>query len=151
MIKVELRRSPEPLYVNVDRSQLLMGLTNLMGMRSMPCLRAALSILGAEAVSDETRIALADGTFLSAGPHVAISVVQIGLGHSPEAYAACHQPSFTTKRSERALGSACPPCSRMAREMGGGLGITSSATGTSVVIYLPRQPGTSVRGGAGAA
>ncbi len=151
MIKVELRRSPEPLYVNVDRSQLLMGLTNLMvnAVDAMP--EGGTLILGAEAVSDETRIALADGTFLSAGPHVAISVVDTGSGIPQKLMPHVIEPFFTTKPVGKGTGLGLSAVLGMAREMGGGLGITSSATGTSVVIYLPRQPGTSARGGAGAA
>jgi signal transduction histidine kinase len=138
-IRIKLRPSDEPLLVMADRAQLRTGLTNLVAnaVDAMP--NGGKLVLGAEPVPVGTRILLADGTFLGAGPHVAISVEDTGVGIPARLMPHVVEPFFTTKPVGKGTGLGLSAVLGMAREMGGGLGITSSSRGTRVHIYLPRH------------
>lgn len=140
-IRIDLRSTNQPPMVLADREQLLMALINLVvnAVDAMP--EGGSLVLGAEAVSLSAPVALADGTFLTAGPNVAIFVEDTGLGIPARILPQVVEPFFTTKPVGKGAGLGLSAVLGLARELRGGLGITSTSAGTRVTIYLPRQPG----------
>ncbi len=139
MIEVDVRRTRDALFVLADRNQLLMGLTNLVvnAVDAMP--DGGTLVLGAETITPEKPVALADGTFLATVPHVALIVEDTGSGIPARLLPQVVEPFFTTKPVGKGTGLGLSVVMGMAREFGGGLGITSSPKGTRVVIYLPHR------------
>ncbi|SNR63011.1 sensor histidine kinase [Puniceibacterium sediminis] len=139
MIQVELRHTEESLYVMADRTQLSMAITNLVvnAVDAMP--DGGKLVIGASAVSLSSPILLADGTFLPAGPHVAISVKDTGEGIPAKLLPHVVEPFFTTKPVGKGSGLGLAMVLGIARELDGGFGISSGTSGTRAVIYLPRK------------
>jgi len=81
---------------------------------------------------------VADGEHeaLSAGPHVAISVIDNGCGIADALRDRMFEPYFTTKEDGNGIGLAASR--RTVRAWGGDIGVESVETkGTTMTVYLP--------------
>ncbi|PIL17803.1 hypothetical protein P775_22895 [Puniceibacterium antarcticum] len=139
IIHVERRHAGEPLYVQADRKQLTIAIINLVvnSVDAMP--GGGELVIGVHAVPPRGPVSLADGTFLIASSHVAITVEDTGEGIVPKILPHVIEPFFTTKPVGKGTGLGLSVVLGVARDLGGGLGISSGAKGTRVVIYLPRS------------
>jgi two-component system NtrC family sensor kinase len=97
-----------------------------------------LRIATANAQVDAARAAALGG---KAGEYVAIAVSDNGAGMSPEVIARAFEPFFTTKPADRGTGLGLSQVYGFATQTGGFVTIDSTpGTGTTVTIYLPRDP-----------
>jgi PAS domain S-box-containing protein len=74
-----------------------------------------------------------------AGPHVAVSVSDAGMGMSEEVKAHLFEPFFTTKPMGEGTGLGLATCYTIAQRLGGHIRVYSElGLGTTVRMYLPR-------------
>lgn len=122
-----------------DHDQLISALLNLV-----------LNARDAMAVHGEMTIAAApmttaggdDGLGLAPGRYIKFSVSDTGPGMAPEVRDRALEPFFSTKGIGEGSGLGLSTANGFAAQSGGALSIDSSASGTTVSIYLPRvKPG----------
>jgi CheY-like chemotaxis protein len=135
---VDVQVSIDPLagFAAVDRDELEHVLLNLAvnARQAMPE-GGALGI-----IAMPVSFAEHEARVLSAGPgaHVALQVIDTGVGMPPEVRERAFEPNFTTREEGSGLGLAS--AHRFAAESGGSIAIWSEpGAGTAVTIYLPRS------------
>ena len=130
---------PDLWYVRVDPGEVDHALLNLV-----------LNARDAMPSGGEVRIETANETFgpggtpadLVPGDYARLSVIDTGVGMSPNVLKRAVDPFFTTKPPGKGTGLGLPSAYGFARQSGGCLTIASEVgKGTNVSLYLPRASG----------
>ncbi|WP_252088593.1 ATP-binding protein [Pseudomonas sp. MWU13-3659] len=132
-IEVKLELPEVPCHVHADLGQLETAVINLM-------------INGRDAMAGEGTLCLrleADqampGAHDQAGPFVAISVIDSGVGIAPHLLERIFDPFFTTKASGQGTGLGLSQVFGFAKQSGGDVKVSSvEGQGTTFTLYLPQ-------------
>nr|WP_298724927.1 ATP-binding protein [uncultured Steroidobacter sp.] len=137
-IAVQSRLSAGVGQVSVDPNQMESALLNLaVNARDAMSGQGTLVISTDLAnVSEDEALRLGD---LKAGPHAVISVIDTGVGMSPEVSARAFDPFFTTKPMGQGTGLGLSQVFGFVKQSGGTVKLHSEVgEGTTVKVYLPR-------------
>ena len=138
-IVVTSAMEPELWHVRVDPGEVDHALLNLMlnARDAMPA--------GGTVTIETANEAFGAGRTpadLVPGDHVRLSVIDTGVGMTPDVLKRAIDPFFTTKPPGKGTGLGLASAYGFARQSGGGLAITSEVgKGTTVSLYLPRVSG----------
>ena len=138
-IDFAIRTASDLWRVTADKNQLETAIINLaVNARDAMPDGGALTIDIANASFDDAFVAAHAGA--KAGDYVAISVMDSGIGMSPEVLARAFEPFFTTKPEGRGTGLGLAMVYGFVKQSGGYTEIQSEpGVGTRVVLYLPRD------------
>lgn len=128
---------PEPLACRAERGGLEAALLNLCvnAGHAMPEGGAVQVAVGAARLAGEAAAVLE----LNPGRYVAFSVIDPGVGMSPDVLARATQPYFTTRAGCGGTGLGLAGVRDFARRSGGALRLVSQeGRGTTATLYLPR-------------
>jgi signal transduction histidine kinase len=129
-------RSPSASFL-ADEAQLLAALLNLFSNAVDALPKGGEIRIGAEEVRVRSSVPLADGTSLERGNFVCFSVSDTGTGIPADLISRVIEPYFTTKAVGKGTGLGLSMVLGLAKELGGGLRLETSARGTTVIVYLP--------------
>jgi len=126
-----------PLYVHVDKEQLITALINLVvnAVDAMP--GGGTLTISAKERSTQGVIHSMDGSELAPGRYLAISVADTGPGIPKHLHPRIVEPFFTTKPVGKGTGLGLSMVLGLAQTAGGGLVIDDSSAGAVVTILLP--------------
>ncbi|MCK6452616.1 MAG: ATP-binding protein [Alphaproteobacteria bacterium] len=147
-IDIELALDAGPSFAHVDASQLEVAILNL-AINSRDAMprggKLTIRTAGVEIGADDAR---ADAG-AKPGSYLMVSVVDTGIGMSPEILARAFDPFFTTKDVGKGTGLGLSMVSGFAKQSGGHATIDSEEErGTVVTLYLPRVANAAVPGSA---
>ena len=137
-IEVETRLAAGLARIEVDPHQLESAILNLAvnARDAMPHGGRLVIETSAERLAEEKGL---DGELVPAGPYVAITVSDTGIGMSPDTLRRAVEPFFTTKEVGKGTGLGLSMVYGFVRQSGGHLKIESAeGQGTRICIYLPR-------------
>jgi PAS domain S-box-containing protein len=137
-IVVEMQLA-DPLHmVEADPGQLEQVIVNLcVNARDAMAAGGRLTIVTANVELSADEASLIDG--LAAGPHVAMRVVDTGVGIDPAVQARIFEPFFTTKEPAKGTGLGLATVYGILRQSGGSVSVQSQpGAGTAFTILLPR-------------
>lgn len=125
------------LTIRADRNQLLTGLINLVvnSVDAMP--QGGFLELFSKRSLVSKPLPLADGSHLTPGEYVLITVADTGEGIPAHIMPKVIDPFFTTKPVGKGTGLGLSMVAGMLQEFDGGLSIQSDQSGTRVSLYLP--------------
>ncbi len=138
-VSFETSTSDPLVTINIDRPQFLAGLINLVvnSVDAMP--QGGLLTFRAIQIQITGQQPLANGSLLSQGDYVQITVSDSGTGIPAAVLSKVIDPFFTTKPVGKGTGLGLSMVAGMMDEFGGGLSIQSDETGTRIRLFLPHD------------
>ncbi len=135
-ITVEIRQKGGPLHVDADPSQFDVCLVNLAVNARDAMGGQGRLIVAAEPVD---AVPARDGRPALPGAHVAVSVIDTGVGIPADQLDAIFEPFFTTKPKGEGTGLGLSQAFGFVRQSGGEIVVDSEpGRGTTFTLYLPR-------------
>jgi signal transduction histidine kinase/CheY-like chemotaxis protein len=148
-IKINLKAPSDLWHCQVDRGQFENSLLNLaLNARDAMSGEGTLTIEFSNLEIEENR-EVAE-TVMSPGRYVCMAATDTGIGMDPEISARASEPFFTTKHAGAGSGLGLSMVYGFAKQSGGHLCISSEARrGTTVEIFIPRDPSLNLAGASG--
>ncbi|MEO1555448.1 MAG: ATP-binding protein [Pseudomonadota bacterium] len=136
-IDLELVNARDPVLIKIDIDQMATALMNLV-LNSVDAMpdggRVVVSVLFE---TSKSKSGLVGGLTLSSGPFVVYRVADAGPGIPRSILESVTDPFFTTKPVGKGTGLGLSMAVSIAQNVGGGLELTTSSSGTTVQIYVP--------------
>jgi len=133
--QVELQFAADLWPVHVDPGELELVVLNL-----VVNARDAMPTGGTIRIQAENRASVGEGEL--SGDYVRVSVIDTGMGMTPDVKDHAFEPFFTTKAVGKGSGLGLAQVYGFAKQSGGSVQIhTAVGQGTSVMLMLPRSPG----------